>query len=164
MTSPSKAASDWGIPLELLKAIIEVESGGDPWAVRFEPEYQWFYDVEKHEPWDRQSTRPFPSLSGVSSATEKNLQATSFGLMQIMGATAREMGFERPFLSELCEPRINLKYGCRYLVQLHRRFGDEHGWGGVAAAYNAGSPRKREDGSWENQAYLDKLEAAGWKT
>ena len=160
MTDLSYYARGAGVPVDLVKAIVQVESSGNPWAMRYEPHYRWLYDVENRCAWV--GDEPFPALRGVSSPTEKIAQATSWGLMQIMGAVAREMGYRKPFLGELLRPSENLEMGCEYLKQLYRRFGSEHGWEGVAAAYNAGSPRRKEDGTWENQQYLDRLREAGW--
>jgi len=50
----------------------------------------------------------------ASILTELLGQQTSWGLMQIMGATARERGF-RGWLTELCDPATNLEWGCRHL-------------------------------------------------
>jgi len=53
-------------------------------------------------------------LRGYTAGTERILQRTSWGLMQIMGAVARERGF-RGWLTELCDPAVNLEWGCRHL-------------------------------------------------
>lgn len=143
-----KHSHHFGIPNELLRAIIQVESGGDTWAIRYEPGYRWLYN----------EARP---PRGVSGPTEREAQKTSWGLMQVMGAVAREHGFDGRFLSKLCDPSVGIEYGCKHLASLYRRFGQRNGWEGVAAAYNAGSPRRREDGRWENQGYVDKVRAAG---
>lgn len=158
----TKAARQHGIPSKLLKAIVEVESAGDPWAVRYEPNFRWLWNIAEDEPWkgDTQDDS-VPAPAGASEPTERRCQAMSFGLVQIMGATARELGFDGPFLTQLCDPELNLEYGCKYLKRLYRRFGGEYGWEGIAAAYNAGSPRKTDDGSWENQDYVDKVTEAG---
>lgn len=135
----------------LIQAIIAVESSGNPWAIRFEKHYRWLYCPVRQEP----SAFPY-SLPGCSQATELNAQKTSWGLMQIMGAVAREYGFRGTFLSELCHPDLNVDYGTKYLQALHDRFFDRHGINGVIAAYNAGSVRM-QNGLYENQTYVDKV-------
>jgi soluble lytic murein transglycosylase-like protein len=59
------------------------------------------------------------------------------GLMQLMPATAQELGVPCPFA-----PRQNVLGGARYLRQLRDRFGS---WGRALAAYHAGPTRVRED-------------------
>jgi soluble lytic murein transglycosylase-like protein len=78
---------------------------------------------------------------------------TSWGLMQVMGAVAREYGHEG-HCGLLFKPEIGLDYGCRHLKMYFDKFSD---WKDAVASYNAGSPRKREDGSYQNQAYVDKV-------
>lgn len=145
------AAQSYQLPIPLVTAIVQVESNGDPWAVRYEP---GFYDKYI-------APRPVRGKPPCTSQTEARLLACSFGLMQIMGATARAVGFDGVFLTELCQPAIGLDYGCRYLAKLFRLHGGIHGPEGVVAAYNAGSPRRNSKGTWVNQDYIDKIQKAG---
>jgi len=127
----------------LALAITEVESGGDTYAVRYEPNWKYLYNVEE-----------FAKLSLVSLETEKVCQMMSWGLMQVMGAVARECGFEDR-LPQLIDPRCGAKYGCnklKKLFRIHKTVDD------VIASYNAGSPIKR-DGKYVNQGYVDKVRA-----
>lgn len=140
------AAQEAGLDPALVLGIVSVESGGQPCAARYEPLYRWTLP---------QAERP----GGCSHDTELVLQRTSWGLMQLMGALARELGFEG-WLPELTDEALNLKLGCRHLVNLTRRFGERHGPEGVIAAYNAGSPRKSPAGEWVNQGYVNKVKAA----
>jgi soluble lytic murein transglycosylase-like protein len=57
-------------------------------------------------------------------------RAGAMGLMQLMPATARELGVARPFHAE-----DNVRAGTQYLRQLHDRYGS---WAYTLAAYNAG--------------------------
>ena len=50
-------------------------------------------------------------------ATEANTRAMSFGLMQVMGEVARELGFAGEFLTELCDPHVGIEFGCRKLAK-----------------------------------------------
>lgn len=139
-----KAARRHGLPLDIVLGIIETESGGDYRAIRYEPHYRWLVDF---------------SHPSVSAATETMQQKTSWGPMQVMGAVAREHGFEGPFLSALCEPAVGVEYGCRLLARLIRLYR-----GTVAdavSAYNQGSAKKNvETGEYRNQQYVDKVMAA----
>lgn len=149
----ARIANQHGLPPELVRAIVQVESDGNPWATRYEP---GFFDRYIKAA----AIRPIPPCSLL---TERQLRAMSFGLMQIMGETARWIGFDGPFLTALCDPEIGLEYGCRYLSRLVKTYLDKDGWNAVIAAYNAGSPRKDRSGAFVNQKYVDKVMAL-WKS
>lgn len=86
----------------LFCALCEHESAGWQWAaVRYEPAFYARYEA----------TNPIHGLS----ATELTMRATSFGLGQIMGQTARELGFAGTFLTELLDPVQGLDFACRKL-------------------------------------------------
>lgn len=146
-----RAARLHGLPPALVRAVVAVESEGNPWATRYEPA---FYDRYI-------SSSKIKSIPPCSVSTEARLRATSFGLLQIMGAVARERGFDAPFLTALCDPDTGLEFGCRHLGWLAQQYRDKFGWEGVIAAYNAGSPRKLPDGRWVNYPYVDKVRAEG---
>lgn len=120
------ASRRYGLDPALVAAICEKESGWNPNAIRFEPEYRWLYPSREN----------VYRVRGVSAATEVAQQKTSWGLMQIMGAVARERGCEAPFLSVLCSPVIGLEFGCAHLAHLAKRFTG----GDLISAYNAGRP------------------------
>ncbi len=141
----------YGLPPALVAAVVRVESGGNPLAFRFEPAFLKRYVLNN------------PSVKAkapCSLETERQARAMSWGLMQVMGETARGMGFDGPFLSALTDPAIGLDYGCRLLARLKARHLAVHGWPGVAAAYNAGSVRFAPDGAFVNQAYVDTVKRA----
>ncbi len=122
------AADEFKLPFELVRAVVEHESvGGITYAVRYEPD---FYDryIKGKTP----NFRP-PHCSWE---TERIGRATSWGLMQVMGETARSIGFQGWF-PELCVPAVGLAWGCRYLRRLADRYGAE-GWEVVCRAYNGG--------------------------
>ncbi len=125
----------------LALAIAEVESGGDQFAIRFEPGWKYHYNVDN-----------FAKLCKISEDTERMLQACSFGIMQVMGTVARELGFEESLI-KLSDARIGAKYGCLKLSKLFKILKSVDD---VIAAYNAGSPLKR-DGKYINQGYVDRV-------
>jgi len=135
------AAYNTQLDHSLVAAIVLAESNGSPFAMRFEPEWKYGF---KHE--------EFAKKLGSSVATEKITQATSWGLMQVMGTVAREYGFIG-WLSELCEIKQGLKYGTMHLKAKIAKYGLP---GGISA-YNAGSPAKTEKGLYVNQAYVDRI-------
>lgn len=83
----------------LLCAMAEHESGGwETFAVRFEPAF-----LERWVP------------KAITEPTERTARAFSYGLLQLMGQTAREFGFTGPYLTQLCDPYVGLEFGCRKL-------------------------------------------------
>lgn len=165
------AAADHELPAALVAAIVLQESAGNPWAWNPEPHYRYLVDVATGEPFrtltpeERLSQVPpkdFPCLAGDRDAEWWGQQA-SWGLMQLMGAVARELGMNpRLHLPKLCDSELNLDLGCKHLANLRRRFQRPHGWRGVVAAYNAGSPRSDDGGvTFINQHYVDGIERFG---
>lgn len=158
------AAQRHNLDAALVRAIVEIESGWQIWAWNPEPHYRYLWNVRENAPYRASSRQAleksppsdFPTLAGDRDNEWWGQQA-SWGLMQVMGAVAREYGFREPYLPALCRPADNLDIGCRHLARLQRRFGPSHGVDGVIAAYNAGSPRRVGDGRFENQEYVDKV-------
>jgi soluble lytic murein transglycosylase-like protein len=97
---------------QLVCAIVEQESAWNPWAVRYEPGFLSRYVAPLY-------------TAGKLSATETYTRAMSWGLMQVMGQVAREIGFANPSLTELCDPATGLEFGCRIMAKhLARSKGD----------------------------------------
>jgi soluble lytic murein transglycosylase-like protein len=133
----------YGLPTSLVNAIIEVESSYCLYAVRFE--FKAGYTTPEK----------FALLNGITTETELNLQKFSYGLMQLLGSSARDLGFEGP-LPSLHQPEIGIEWGCKKLAQLEKRYpiGSDS-----IAAYNTGSPLYGPDGHYVNRAYVDKVES-----
>ncbi len=133
------AAINVEIDPALACAVVSHESSWNPWAVRYEPA---FY------------TRYIDAMKNLT-PTEKSLRASSFGLFQLMGQTAREFGFDGEYLTELCDP-INAIWGCRKLkrcIQLHP--GDQEA---ALLTYNGGNDAnypKAVLGFYNDFAYLN---------
>ena len=128
------AANEAEVPVEAVLAMCQVESSMNPWAIRYEPNYRWLY-----------------GRTDSMSETERTGQMMSWGLMQIMGAVAREHGFTGWF-PNLCEPAIGVKYGAKHLARFYARY---QNWQDAIASYNAGSPRRGGNGLYVNQLYVD---------
>jgi len=109
-----KTCESLGLDLEVMASMIWQESGGNPYAMRYEPGFYAKYLAPHTE-----TTLPAYTKRNIPTFnTELRLRAFSFGLMQIMGQTARETGFQSPFLSTLFLPEINIVWGCRYFKKL----------------------------------------------
>lgn len=112
----------------LVEAIVLTESSGDKWAWNPEPRYRYFWDVKKRRPFravteaEIASELPPADFSALHGARDQEwwAQQASWGLMQIMGAVARELGCTSPYLTALCDPITNLTYGCLKLAELMR--------------------------------------------
>jgi len=97
-----KAASAQSLDPALVCAVVEQESGWNPWAMRYEPAFFSKY------------VAPLYTNNKIA-ATEAYSRGFSWGLMQVMGQVARETGFDALFLSALCDPEQGLAVGCRVL-------------------------------------------------
>lgn len=131
------------VPADLLCAMVETESAGNQWAMRYEARWKWFVDPQKY------ATR-----NGVSYSTEKMLQQFSYSYLQVMGAVARELGFEGPLIQLCADGELGLKMGARKLKTLLDKYPIEND---AIASYNAGLPFKTENGLYQNEQYIQKV-------
>jgi soluble lytic murein transglycosylase-like protein len=90
-------AQKYGLEPALVCAVCEQESGWEPGQARFEPEFLRHYVNPLN----------LPLLEAFD-------RATSWGLMQIMGQTAVELGCTGD-LSALRTPDLGVTYGCKKL-------------------------------------------------
>lgn len=117
-----------GLDFRIIAAIAWRESAGNPWAMRYEPQYKWLYKEEA-----------LAKKCGCSLETMINMQKSSWGLMQVMGAVAYENGFpQNEWVTKLMVPSESLEFGCRLLSKLWDR---EKEAVRMVASYNAGSVR-----------------------
>jgi soluble lytic murein transglycosylase-like protein len=137
-----EVSKSYGFDPNLIESFVITESSGNPLATRYEPAFYRKYIL------------PMLHHNAVTVEEAKN-RATSWGLMQIMGQVARELGFKDSF-HELLIPGIGLFWSCKHLKNKFKKYGD-HGLDYVIASYNAGSPRKNNDGLFYNQKYVDKV-------
>src|SRR5215468_12279136 len=97
-----KAAAAQSLDPTLVCAVVEQESGWNPWVIRYEPLFFSKY------------VAPLYTNNKVS-ASEAYARGFRWGLMQVMGQVAREFGFDTPFLSALCDPEQGIAIGCKVL-------------------------------------------------
>ena len=109
-------ATEHGLDPALFCALVETESGWDTWAARYEPGFKKRY-IDPIKSVDRFGT--------ISYVTEREHRSTSFGLCQVMGQVARELGCKVPSLVQLCDPETGLTYGAKRLKKaMDRKKGD----------------------------------------
>lgn len=103
IASAKNHAKKWGIDPLLVCAVCEQESDWNPYAIRYEPLFYSHY------------IQPLVNSGAVHNLTEATARATSWGMMQIMGQVAREMGFVGGSLAALCDVDTGLDWGCEKL-------------------------------------------------
>jgi soluble lytic murein transglycosylase-like protein len=152
------AATRKGLDALLVAAMVMVESSGKSEAVRPEPGYRWLWDVRLEKPFRRLGANEDLGVAPADFPGGKNEwdgQRASHGLLQVMGAVAREYRFRGPFAG-LYVPEVGLDYGCRHLAKAFSR------WGhltleAVLSAYNAGHPVEGSPYPGKVIAWVDKL-------
>lgn len=127
---------------KVIGATAMVESKGNVWAIRFEPQWRWNPPNEE--------IRRYAQRIGASQETVRNAMAMSWGPMQVMGAVAYEQGFDDWF-TKLCG-KEGYEHGVIHLSRKSKKYGTEPA--DIYAAYNAGTIRKR-NGKYTNQANVD---------
>lgn len=129
---------------ELIGAIIEVESASMNYKCRYERNWSNFVDVPG-----------FAKKLSITEETETMLQKTSIGVMQVMGAVARQHKYKGDLL-RLTDPFFGIYYGCTHLSWFRANFGYQDD--SLISAYNAGKPRKDpQSNKYSNQTYIDKV-------
>lgn len=136
--------NEWGLsPSAVMESWVVQESRWDPYAVREEPGFYRRYVL--------------PNLTTSRAKREQWQLATSWGLLQVMGQTAREMGFSGKYIPQLLDPSLSLYFGCKYLMHQKKRGDGE--WAQALAAYNGGiggTPDNRTR-PYRNQYYVDEI-------
>ena len=135
------AAEKHGIDPTIVYGVVQQESTGNSIACRFEKNYKWLYKPGSVKP------------RSCSLDTEVASQKMSWGLMQVMGAVYRELGYKDWLSKVLTLPELQLDYGCKFLKKKIDKYGLHEG----ILCYNSGSPLFNDDGSYKNQYYLDKV-------
>lgn len=184
-----------GVDPALVCGLCEVESAWEPWAVRYELGYKWLWGFggEDDEDIDEGSSGyfvPFPTVCELNvkypkperikdlpeilndkwegALLELVEEQISWGLMQVMGAVARERGL-KGWLTRMLQPEVNLSIGIKHLQWLKGRWPERKK---IISAWNQSSPQRHVGrggariGKYVNQAYVDKVLAAmgGYQT
>jgi soluble lytic murein transglycosylase-like protein len=128
-----------GLEKSFVRALILKESSGNQWATRYEPGFRYL-----------ESIAFWANRLGQSEETETVQQKTSFSYMQIMGGTARWLGFSGN-LAQLYLPEVGIHYGCMLLARKLKKYGN---YLDAISAYNNGNAQKIGT-KFTNQAYVD---------
>jgi soluble lytic murein transglycosylase-like protein len=117
---------EWCIKLKvsqsLILAVIQIESGGNEKAIRYEPAYEKRY-ILGNPVWVKRCQK-----AGISTKDA----ATSYGLMQLMFPTAWGFNCHNP--KELFDPSTNIRFGTALIAQKLKKFTICE----ALAAYNGG--------------------------
>ena len=111
-----------GVSQSLIMAVVQMESGGNAGAKRYEPGYFRAY-VETNPKWLKVSRETRIPLQAI---------ATSYGLMQMMLATA--WGYGCKSVEQAQDPSQSIRFGTAHLKTLL----DKYPIGEALAAYNGG--------------------------
>lgn len=133
-------SSKYGVKADLMEAICEVESSWRQSAIRYEPRFKNLETVQK-----------FAQLNHISNDSEQVCQMTSWGLMQLMGANFRALGYTGPLQMLSSQPEICLEYSIRFFKERCSHYPTE---AEQISAYNAGSIRKTR-GILNNHEYVE---------
>lgn len=137
------------IDKNLLLAFCYVESAGSRYAVRLEPAY---YEKKKSL-----MPKSYADKNKITLETEIVLQCMSWGPMQIMGYTARSIGFDDN-ITTLTDPYLGIFWAARFLQNLWIK--QKMSIDDSISSYNQGAPRKDIKGNYLNQEYVDKIKNA----
>lgn len=125
----------------VIMGMVSKESTFNSKAMRFEQNYEWLVSADS-----------FSKKLEISLKTEIVLQSLSYGLMQIMGANCRAMGFKKSLTDLSNDPQLAFNFGIRYFLTQYDRY--DGNIEKALAAYNTGSA-KIFDGRLRGQAYAD---------
>ena len=131
-------ADRFGLDPQLVAAVVMTESAGKTSAYRYEPQFWAKY------------LAPKPEWAGEN----PERVSASYGLMQVLYVTAKEVGFTASAPEYLFVPEIGLEFGCRKLRQVL-----DWAKGTVPqalAAYNGGRVANAAP-PYRNQTYVDRV-------
>lgn len=114
-------AGQYGLDPALVASVIFQESAGYTWASRYEHKFFLRYLASVASRKDLFGY--VPPLERCSLSTEVKHRSTSWGLLQVMGQTAREHGYAKDQLTELLQIPDGIEMGCKVLDAKIRKGG-----------------------------------------
>jgi len=156
-----KLAQLYDFDIDLMLAFALKESSYNPFATRYEKHFIWFWKKESLHHKYKSDLKDYglrtyrDKCENFLGITEFNEQSKSFGIFQIMGATARWLGYDKEYLAGLYNIEENVKYFVKYFnYQLKRYKGNKHD---AISAYNQGNNNKQSNGLYNNEDYVQKV-------
>lgn len=146
------ASREFGVDPFLLSAIAWQESVFVPNTQRYEDSFYEKY-VKKMAYLDLKKQYPKQKNNILDISLEKHGLATSWGFIQVMGQTARELGHRGPLPDLL--GYTGVQYGCRYFNKKFTKYGQDFEM--ALSAYNAGSETEHN-----RESYVEPV-MARWK-
>lgn len=131
-------ADYYAIELALIRAIAKVESNGkyNKAGIRYEPHLRkaiWYNKIL------------------TAKERKHNINYSSLGAMQILFGTAKTLGYDG--VAEDLELMVyNFFYACTHLKNCLKKYPKLED---AISTYNQGKPRKKRNGKYKNQAYVD---------
>jgi hypothetical protein len=141
----AKAATEIGVPYDVLIAIATVETGRNdqpwPWTVNFGGEGHW-YDTASD------------AARGVDQAVRDGATNIDLGCFQL---NYRWHASAFTSIEDMLDPAQNATYAAEYLSRHYANTGD---WARAAAAYHSGSPEHAKAYQAKFEAAYDRLASA----
>lgn len=103
LTLARQKANDYQLFQHVICAIIEKESDFNTFSYRYEPAFYVHY------------VEPIFN-NGTITITEAHGRSISWGLMQTIGQSVRELGYA-DWLPGLCDPATGIEWGCRLFAE-----------------------------------------------
>lgn len=117
-----KTAHDHDIAVvDFLALLLHESAGGDAAAWRYEP---GFYKKYLQGRTQQSLGGIWPTADPMAISLEYYHRACSWGHSQVMGQTARELGFKKWTLVELIRPELNIPLGAKYFKRCLEKKGD----------------------------------------
>ena len=112
----AEIAQKYGLDFNTILAQIWTESEGNATAYRYEKGYIYFYLVDVGPLYDRHLTVEQNRQKALVALGQEefDFQSASHGLLQPLGAVAREFGLRGDW-RQIYQPEVNLALGCAYL-------------------------------------------------
>lgn len=140
-----KVSKEIDLDPDLIYSLIMTESGGNKFAIRYEPQYRYTLGTN--------FLRMLADQQKISVNTIEMLQRCSVGYTQVMMAVIWDELHFRGSAIEAFDPETNIWLGATWLKNKIRKYGEHDG----VSAYNAGSPVRTPGGLLCNELYVDRF-------
>ena len=140
----NRYCQQYKVPKSLVMAIIQVMSKWNRYKITIKRLAQLAIKKKIKE---AKRTLPITQIELLS-------RAINWGLMQINGQEARDMGFDGKYLTELCEPAVNIELGCKKINNLFQKYKNHLD---VIASYIQGHNKRKPNGEYYDQKKVNEV-------